>query len=106
MNGSQLRRKAATPLCLSLVLAGCTVGPTYQPPQVALPAQFSPAASDDAGDLAHWWHGWNDAALDQLVTRGLAQNLDLAQAAARVREARWQVTIAGAAGKPQLSEES
>lgn len=105
MNRSPLRRKTTLPLCLALALAGCTVGPAYHPPQVALPAQFSPTAIDDAGDLAQWWHGWNDAELDRLVARGLAQNLDLAQAAARVREARWQVTIAGAAGKPQLSAE-
>jgi multidrug efflux system outer membrane protein len=105
MSGSRSRRQTVTPLCLSLALAGCTVGPAYHPPQVAMPAHFSPTAMNDAGDLAHWWHGWNDVELDRLVVRGLAQNLDLAQAAARVREARWQVTIAGATGKPQLSAE-
>jgi NodT family efflux transporter outer membrane factor (OMF) lipoprotein len=87
------------------LLAGCTVGPDYHPPAVAVPAQFERGDAEAAAsaDLAQWWQGWDDPLLNALVARGVAANLDLGQAAARVRQARWQITIAGASGRPQLS---
>lgn len=43
-----------------------------------------------------WWQRMDDPALDQLITRALAQNLDLAVAKERVLQARAQAgTIAG-----------
>ena len=38
--------------------------------------------------LATWWTGFDDPQLTRFVTLALAQNLDLAQAAARVTQAR------------------
>lgn len=81
----------------SLVLAGCagcTVGPDYKPPPLTLPAAWSAASADAAGDptaeLALWWQRFGDPQLTALIERGVRGNLDLRVAEARVREARAQ----------------
>lgn len=87
------------------LLVACTVGPDYQPPDAAVPAHFAgtavPASTDIA--LARWWTGFDDPTLDDLVTRALRDNLDLQTAASRIREARQQEIVAGAAAWPSLS---
>ncbi|HEX4710148.1 efflux transporter outer membrane subunit [Phenylobacterium sp.] len=73
---------------VSLLLAGCAVGPTYHPPSeppVALAAapRLTPEPVD--GD---WWRTFGDPQLDQLIQRGLGANLDVRAAIDRVRAAR------------------
>ena len=90
-------------LLATLLLAGCTVGPNYQRPEVSVPdtyARESAAGRTDA-ELADWWTAFGDPELDSLVQRTLNQNLDLEAATARIREARARETVAGAAGLPQ-----
>lgn len=87
-------------------LAGCTtVGPNYREPAVPTPPQYAEteagAGLGDAG-LASWWRAFGDSQLDALVNRAIAQNLDVQAAAARIREARAQETVAGAASQPQV----
>lgn len=74
---------------LVFIAIGCTVGPEYQAPQVAVPARFG-AATQPAPpvDLAHWWTTFNDPQLDSLVARAVEGNLDLKVAESRIREAR------------------
>jgi NodT family efflux transporter outer membrane factor (OMF) lipoprotein len=50
-----------------------------------------------------WWHVFHDPVLDRLVRLGLAQNLDLQQAQARIQQARAQRLGAAAALWPQLT---
>lgn len=73
-------------------LAGCaTVGPEYHPPELSVPDAWHaplPALLADARPLEQWWQLFADPVLDDLVTRGLYKNLDIAEAASRVREAR------------------
>jgi NodT family efflux transporter outer membrane factor (OMF) lipoprotein len=114
-----------TGLALSLlVVGGCTVGPDYQPPAVAVPAaygsgdQTGAAGADMAqADMAQWWQAFGDPVLDGLVTRALEANLDLRQAAARVAQARAaeravaagrgpSVNASAQAGANRLSENS
>jgi len=87
------------------LMAACTVGPDYQPPDAAVPAHFAgtavPAPTDI--ELARWWAGFDDPMLDGLVTRALRDNLDLQTAASRIREARQQEIVAGAAAWPSVS---
>lgn len=74
------------------LLAGCTVGPHYRAPALPTPPAFAEAHPEVAGsDPARWWEGLGDPVLSGLIERGLAQNLDLAAAASRVREARLSV---------------
>ena len=65
-------------------------------------AGATPTPADDAA-LAQWWTGFNDPTLNDLVTRALRDNLDLQTAASRIREARQQEIVAGAAAWPTLS---
>lgn len=79
---------------MSLVLAGCAVGPDYVQPALQMPARFHNAAkleqrqSASQADLVRWWDGFNDPILSRLVAQSLTDNLDLEQAIARVSQAR------------------
>jgi multidrug efflux system outer membrane protein len=88
---------------------GCSVGPAYKRPNVALPAQWHESASATAGGesasvwpAAEWWRGFGSAKLDQLIAEAEHNNDDLAGAIARVQEADAQARIAGAALLPSL----
>jgi NodT family efflux transporter outer membrane factor (OMF) lipoprotein len=87
-----------------MLVSACTVGPNYQRPAVAVPKAYAagPQGGPSDAELAAWWSAFGDAELDALVQRALAQNLDLASAAARIREARAQEIVAGAVGLPQV----
>lgn len=89
----------------SAALSACAVGPDYQPPASSLPAQFhfQPAAAASQPVLQQWWTVFDDAALSQLVEQALQANLELAQAEARVRQARASLGQVDSALWPQLS---
>jgi NodT family efflux transporter outer membrane factor (OMF) lipoprotein len=89
-----LRTARFARLLPALWLAGCTVGPDYHAPASPPPAAFrnQPAleqrvTSGPAADMSVWWAGFADPQLDSLIDQVLAQNLDLAQAVARVSQA-------------------
>ena len=97
--------KRSLALFCVILPAGCTVGPNYARPPAAVPSQFAEpntAATISDAELASWWRVFNDPQLDVLVNHALAQNLDVETAAARIREARAQERVAGAAGQPQI----
>jgi multidrug efflux system outer membrane protein len=91
-----------------LVSPGCLVGPDYRPPAPVAPADWAslatrptgPAATQvsvvtaDPADTVRWWQQFDDRTLDRLVRESLAANLDVAQAIARVRQARASRAIA------------
>ncbi len=79
-------------LVLAALCAGCTVGPDFRAPEQA---ETGWAGSDDATSPVEeydtqWWHGFGDPVLDRLVARAAADNLEVAAAEARVRQARAQ----------------
>lgn len=82
--------------------AGCAAGPDYHRPQADLPAAWQPdspwheAAPGDGGLKGAWWELFHDDALNPLVERAFTGNQNLRVAAARLDQARAQVTIAGA----------
>jgi NodT family efflux transporter outer membrane factor (OMF) lipoprotein len=90
-----------------LTMCACAAGPEYRRPDMQLPQVFHngreitaiPAPSPDT----EWWDGFHDPLLSQIIERTLAQNLDLAAAAARVSEARAAANRAGAALLPEGS---
>jgi NodT family efflux transporter outer membrane factor (OMF) lipoprotein len=96
------------PVLMLALLAGCTVGPDYRPaPLDALkvPARFNAARPAPAGsevDLARWWTAFGDPVLTTLVDRGLAANFDIAQAGARIRQARASLRGVRGAQLPSL----
>ena len=91
MRGAVRTHRLAVAIAGALLLAGCmTVGPDYQAPlpePVTLRAAADPAFSR-ASPVAAWWAEFDDATLEQLVQRALADNLDLSIAMTRVNEAR------------------
>ncbi|MHA3737787.1 efflux transporter outer membrane subunit [Pseudomonas sp. Eth.TT006] len=91
------------------LLAGCAVGPDYRRPDAPLSDHYlghSAADSKSAtspASLATWWQNFNDPLLTSLVSQALQQNLDLAQAAARVTQARAGLGAANAALLPSAN---
>ncbi|QNE33487.1 efflux transporter outer membrane subunit [Sphingomonas sp. NBWT7] len=78
-------------LLLAVALGGCTVGPDYRPrtaSELGVPDAYSVTAAPTREDLTRWWRGFDDPVLGDLVERAAATNLDIAQAAARLRQAR------------------
>ena len=88
------------------LMTGCAVGPDYVRPEVAMPQRFQNQARVEqrqataAADFTTWWTGFGDPQLTRFVTIALDQNLDLAQAAARVVQARAGLGAATAALLP------
>jgi NodT family efflux transporter outer membrane factor (OMF) lipoprotein len=83
------------------IAAGCAVGPDYHKPAAAVPpvwqpdAPWHPAAPNDAALKGDWWRLFADDSLNPLVELALAGNQDLRVAAARLDQAREQVTVVG-----------
>lgn len=88
------------------VLTGCAVGPTYQAPEIALTTAFVGQKAVDQrqvrqqADLQAWWEAFDDSLLTYFVSLALDQNLDIAQAAARVAQSRASLRHADAALLP------
>ncbi|HYG46481.1 MAG TPA: TolC family protein [Allosphingosinicella sp.] len=87
-------RKLLLPALGALALAACTtVGPDYESPAPAAPAQTgfvgasSPAFTGDEPP-GRWWSLLRDPVLDGLVEQALAANTDLRVAAANLAQAR------------------
>jgi outer membrane protein, multidrug efflux system len=96
---SRCAREAAAWLAIAAV-AGCAVGPDYRRPTAEVPAAWQPeapwqkAAPLDDGLKGNWWELFQDPALNGLVQKALDNNQNLRVAAARLDQARSQVTVA------------
>ncbi|TNE38746.1 MAG: efflux transporter outer membrane subunit [Sphingomonadales bacterium] len=88
------------------LLAACSAGPDYHPRSAAdlgVPDNWSVTAAPEPEDLTRWWNKFNDPVLDQLVEQAADANLDIAQAIARLRQAREALIISRAALFPSVS---
>ncbi len=88
-------------------LAGCTVGPNYKRPQVAVPESFrapEPLPESQGASLADlkWFEVFRDPQLDDLIKVALVQNYDLRDAVARVDQARANLGITRSNQFPQV----
>lgn len=94
-------------LVAALVLSACTTGPDYQRPDYADTPLHNASllqqrqAAAPMPPLDHWWDGFGDPVLAEIMQRVLAQNLDLSAALARVEQARAAARIAGARRLPE-----
>ncbi len=86
-------------------LTGCDLGPDYRRPAAELPAAWraSDATAAVAWPSADWWRGFRSPELDGLIAQARTQNLDIAAAVGRVRQADAQVRIAGSTLLPTLN---
>ncbi len=93
-------------LLLTAALAGCTVGPDYRPrtaAELGVPAGYSVPAPQTPEDLTRWWSNFDDPVLGQLVEQARQANTDVAQAVARLRQAREALVQSRAQLLPTLS---
>jgi NodT family efflux transporter outer membrane factor (OMF) lipoprotein len=83
---------AAIASLTALVLAGCSVGPDYHPPKLAMPANWSEpqlgGATNRTVQLVQWWKTFNDPELDSLIERAVKANHDLRIAEGLLLQAR------------------
>jgi outer membrane protein, multidrug efflux system len=91
-----------------LLLAGCTVGPKYRKPPVAVPDAYRGldpnAGAQSANSLGDekWWAVFEDPRLQDLIHTALAQNYDVRIAATRVLEAQAALGITRADQFPTI----
>jgi NodT family efflux transporter outer membrane factor (OMF) lipoprotein len=103
MSRSRLLLIIANAAMAAMALVGCVVGPNYQRPTIALtPAYATPATATAKTVGDDWWAGFDDPALSRVVARALAENLDIAQAEARLRQSRAVAKAAAAALLPKV----
>ncbi|MEJ5301632.1 MAG: efflux transporter outer membrane subunit [Thermodesulforhabdaceae bacterium] len=101
----------------TVIIVGCvSVGPDYIKPEVPLPEKWrnltstrveettyqSTFSQEQEKDLARWWQVLGDPELTRLVERSIKNNMDIAKAQAKVREARARRAIAAAPLFPTL----
>lgn len=101
MNG--LRRFVV--IVISVVVAGCTVGPDYKRPVVVQPEAFkSQTAAGEAPLIApEWWRLFAEPELDRLVVTANESNQTIRQAIAAVDQARALARVAGSVRYPTIS---
>jgi multidrug efflux system outer membrane protein len=91
---------------MALALAGCSVGPDYKEPALAVPAAWTEAQQKGVdtrpAELARWWAAFEDPTLDSLVDRAVRSNLDLRVAEARIREARASRAVVASGAWPTV----
>ena len=91
-------------------MSGCAaVGPDYMPMEIEAAKIWNSELSGGLTDktvsptnLANWWKTLNDPILSSLMDRAVANNLDLKEARARVRESRARRGISRAALFPAI----
>lgn len=85
---------------------GCAVGPDYVRPNLTTMESYLHQAEVEqrhaaaSANLQLWWESFDDPQLTQFVRLALEQNLDLAQALARIEQARAGLGAANAALLP------
>ena len=95
-----MKRSVAT---LTLLLAGCMMGPDYQRPAVDAPKAFIYETKDTQNLVdTDWWKQFGDPVLDQLIAEALASNMNVKVAAANVEQSLGILTQTRSGLYPQV----
>lgn len=98
----------------SLLLAGCSLAPEYQPAKVIIPLQFKEADAKlddpnwsiaqpaDTQSRGEWWLIFNDPQLNDLQQQAIAGNQNLKAAAANIQASRALRSAAQAERLPSI----
>lgn len=102
-----MKARALLSVCV-LLLGGCTVGPNYRKPQVAVPPAYRNAGPEQDQTLASFadlpfWKVFNHPVLQSLIRTAIAHNYNLQIAAEQIVAARAQVGITRANQPPQVA---
>ncbi|MEB3766679.1 efflux transporter outer membrane subunit [Acinetobacter sp. MD2] len=105
-----LKNKLSLALCgLVSLFSGCTVGPSYQQPQMSTPVQYKEAQGwkvanpQDQNLRGAWWQMYQDSTLNVLVEQVVLSNQNVAQYAAKYAQAAALVGQAKAGQMPSVS---
>ena len=90
---------------LSMLLAGCVIGPDYKKPQSVVPPNWNwkIAEPGDQSIKSDWWVTFNDPDLNQLENQATQANQLLRVAIARVDQSRAAARATASRFFPQLS---
>ena len=97
-------RKLIVIFFITVISAGCMVGPDYQRPTVETPETWR-IEEKTAQDMANtaWWRQFDDPVLNELIATAINENKDLLIAAARVDQYAAQFGVVRADLYPQVS---
>ncbi|MEM8727703.1 MAG: efflux transporter outer membrane subunit [Chlamydiota bacterium] len=88
-----------------IFLTGCSVGPDYHTPQVALPSTYyepHPKEGKELAELKEWWTTFDDPFLNALIDEAISQNLALKIAVEKIRQVRAEYRIEAAELYPKI----
>lgn len=94
------------PAVVVCALAGCRVGPNYEPPAVSMPDAYAwsdPDQERPPAEPASWWRQFNDPVLDRLIGQASFSNFDLRIAVEQINEYRAAYGIAASELYPDIS---
>lgn len=77
---------------MALALTGCA-GAQYKDPELAEQLGYTVETARDYVVDVEWWRAYGDPALDALVNKALANNINLAQSALTMRKAMYQAQL-------------
>lgn len=98
----------AAGLALLLLVSGCSV---HRPQKIELPAPLPEAYNEETGaarpdmPIGRWWETFHDATLNKLMDRAFSQNLDLAEAYARLDQFQAITRSTASGQRPYLTIE-
>ncbi|GGC64424.1 efflux transporter outer membrane subunit [Undibacterium terreum] len=116
MNTNTIAKRTAASLMVALALSACAA-PQFKQPDIAVPQAYKEAAkvltgedgtqwkqarAAEAEPRGEWWLAFKDAELTRLIQEATKNNANLAQAAARLKQARFIAGIAEADRIPQI----
>jgi multidrug efflux system outer membrane protein len=111
-----MNSKHLFPALAAAALTGCMIGPNYTPPATKLNPSFTETQAPSttqpstvagiAAPPVEWWTTFRDTELQSLIQRAAMGNLNLKQAASRVRQARAQRGVTGADLLPDFNSET
>lgn len=98
--------RLAGPLLAVIALGGCARSMNYADlpsANIAVPEQWSGGSAPLETDIGNYWLSLDDPMLAEFVQLAVRNNLDLAQSAARLAQAREAVVVARAGRLPSVS---
>ena len=94
------------PLVSFLLISACSLVPGRDLPVLEsvpeVPGAFSASADSSTYQPLEWWKTFEDPVLDRVIEEVLSSNFDLAEAVARVQQARSRAGVARASAFPLL----
>ena len=103
---SRIIARMLAALAAAATASGCMLTSDMPNPALDIPASYKDSRTTRPGAATpslDWWRGFRSRELTQLMEEAQTVNLDIAAAAARIRQADAQARITGAALLPTLS---